>query len=96
MRGYLNSTLRKKRSVICHCNQIGFDFTKFVDTCFRNFFTDFLHLGSLLDFMTIFVAEGRKSMFRFTYAICKVNKDHIKQIRDAKLFNAKLGEISKA
>lgn len=45
--------------------------------------------------MTIFVTEGRKSMFRFTYAICKVNKDCIKSVTKAELFNDYLSKKSK-
>ena len=43
----------------------------------------------------MFIAEGKKSMFRLTYAILKVHKDFIKTIESKDKFIAALGEHSK-
>ena len=77
---YLRVTFGKKRSVINHCRNIGFDFTQFVDSCFRNFLTDYVPLSSQLDLLMIFLVEGIKSLFRMIYSITKLNKDFIKTI----------------
>ena len=77
---YIGTTMRKKRSVLVHCREIGFDYTRFVDSCFRHLMTDYLPMSSLLDFMPVFLLEGVKSLFRTTYAIAKLHKDHIKTI----------------
>lgn len=88
---FMGTTFRKHRSVIKHCQNIGFDFTQFVDSCFRSFMTDFLPLSSLIDVMMIFLVEGVKGLFRFTYAISKLNKDFIKTLDDKATFKIRLG-----
>ena len=88
---YLRVTLKKRRSVINHCRNIGFDFTQFVDSCFRHFLTDFVPLSSLLDLVMIFLVEGIKSLFRMAYSITKMNKDFIKTIQQGENFIEKLG-----
>lgn len=60
---WLGATYRKKRSVLTHCDEIGFDFTQFVDSCFRNFLTDYLPLSSLLDVLVVFLVEGVRSLY---------------------------------
>lgn len=92
---YLSTTLRKQRSILKHCMGIGFDYTQYVDSCFRHFLTDFLPFGTLLDVLLIFISEGIKSLFRFTYAICKVNKDFIKTITEPSEFIQRLSLHSK-
>lgn len=93
---YLRTTHRKKRSVVTHCQKVGFDFTQFVDSCFRHFLTDFLPLSSLLDILLIFLVEGVKSLFRMTYAISKLHKDKIKTFKDRETFISSLGVHSKS
>lgn len=53
--------------------------------------TDFLPLSSLIDVMMIFLVEGIKGLFRFTYAISKLNKDFIKTLDDKSTFKIRLG-----
>ena len=83
---YLYITWRKKRSVIVHCRDIGFDYTQFVDSCFRHFLTDYLSLGNLLNFMMVYLVEGQKAMYRFTYAITKAHKEKLKSLNNPKTF----------
>ena len=71
MKSYLNTTKRKKRSVLIHLNKIGFEFTKFVDVSFKSFLTYFVSLPVSLDLLMMFLFEGTKIIFRFTYAILK-------------------------
>ena len=93
---YLQSTYRKKRSVVKHCHSIGFDYTQYVDSCFRHFLCDYLSLGNLLDFAMIFLVEGQKAIYRFTYAVTKVHKHHLKTLNDPKTFMKRLQQHSKA
>ena len=79
---YLRTTYRKKRSIIKHCYGISVDYTRYVDSCFRHFLCDYLSLGNLLDFTMIFLVEGQKAIYRFTYAITKIHKDWIKSQTD--------------
>ena len=88
-------THRKKRSIILHCTRIGFDFTQFVDSCFRNLMTNFLPLSSLLDVLIIYLTEGIKGLYRLTYAIAKHNKAFIKTISDKGELMSKLGQECK-
>ena len=43
--------------------------------------TDFLPLSSLLDVLVIYLVEGIKGLYRFTYAIAKLQKEFIKTIQ---------------
>ncbi len=44
VKSYLNTTKRKKRSVLIHLNKVGFEFTKYVDVSFKTFLTRFVTL----------------------------------------------------
>ena len=92
---YLRTTLQKKRSVVTHCRKIEFDFTQYVDSCFRHFMTDYLPLSSLIDVMVIFLVEGIKSLFRMSYAVVKLHKDHIKTFNDKATFLQQLSQVSR-
>lgn len=81
--------------MLTHCTNIGFDFTQFVDSCFRNFLTDYLPLSSLIDCLLIYLVEGIKSIYRFTYAVTKTHKAMIKTIPKGTNFIQALGEHSK-
>ena len=83
---FLRTTVQKKRSVVLHCRQIGFDFTQFVDASFRHFLSDFLPMSSLMDVMVIFLVEGVKGLYRLTYAITRLNKNYIKTITSKDTF----------
>ena len=93
---YLRTTYRKKRSIIKHCREISIDYTRYVDGCFRHFLCDYLSLGNLLDFTMIFLVEGQKAIYRFTYAITKIHKDWIKTQTDPQTFFEEFGKHSKA
>lgn len=43
--------------------------------------TNYLSLASALDFMLVFLAEGREGLYRFTYAVLKTNKTFIKTLK---------------
>jgi hypothetical protein len=63
--------MRKKRSVLIHLNKIGFEFSKYVDTSFKTFMTHFVNLPTALDILMMFLLEGTKIIFRYTYAVLK-------------------------
>jgi hypothetical protein len=63
--------MRKKRSVLKHMNKIGFDLSKYVDQSFQSMLTYFLPLPMSVDIMMMFLAEGTKIIFRYTYAVLK-------------------------
>lgn len=80
---YLRTTLKKSRSIVKHCHEtIKFDFTQYVDSCFRHFLSDYLPLGSMIDAVFIYLVEGIKALYRMTYSITKIQKQHIKTIQD--------------
>jgi hypothetical protein len=57
---------------------MGFDFSVYVDACFKTFLTHFVELAVAVEIMMMFLIEGAKVLFRFTYAVLKVNKSFIK------------------
>jgi hypothetical protein len=76
----MKTTLRGKRSVLLHMNKIGFDFNKYVDVCFKSILTHFVSLPIALDILMMFMIEGVKILFRYTYAVMKCNKGFIKKV----------------
>ena len=68
--------------MLVHCRDNDFDFTKFVDSGFRNMMTNYLDLNNMTDLMMVFLSEGQKSLFRYQYAILKHHKDFIKSGKD--------------
>jgi hypothetical protein len=83
IKSYIRTTVRGKRSLLKHMTKIGFDFTKFVDFCFKSLLTYFLSLPIALDILMMFLNEGVKILFRFTYAIMKCHKHFIKKCTSA-------------
>jgi hypothetical protein len=75
----MSTTLRGKRSVLLHMNKIGFDFSKYVDTCFKSTLTYFLSLPIAVEILMMFMIEGVKILFRYTYAVMKCHKTFIKK-----------------
>ncbi len=75
----MTTTLRGKRSILLHMNKIGFDFSKYVDTCFKSTLTYFLSLPIAIDVLMMFMIEGVKILFRYTYAVMKCHKSFIKK-----------------
>jgi hypothetical protein len=64
-------------------NKIGFDFNKFVDVSFKSMLTYFVSLPVALDILCMYLVEGVKILFRYTYAIMKCNKAFIKKFTNA-------------
>lgn len=80
MKSYLNTTVRKKRSVLMHMNKIGFDFNKFVDISFKSMIGHFVPLPIAIDILMMFLVEGVKILFRYTYAVLKAHKGFVKKV----------------
>lgn len=87
---YLKSTLRKKRTILKHCKDIHFDFTKFVDGGFKTFLTNYLPLTTMLEFLIIFIVEGREGLYRFMYGLLKSQKEYIVSIKPEKDENGEM------
>lgn len=83
VKSYLNTTVRKKRSVLLHMNKIGFDFTNFVDASFKSLGGRFVPLPVALDILMMYLIEGVKIIFRYTYAILKTHKAYVKKSTNA-------------
>jgi hypothetical protein len=83
VKSYLNTTVRKKRSVLLHMNKIGFDFSKFVDVSFKSLLGHFVSLPVALDILMMYLIEGVKIIFRYSYAILKVHKAYVKKSTNA-------------
>lgn len=75
--------MRGKRSVLLHLNAINFDFNRYVDVAFKTMTQHFVPLAVALDILMMYLIEGNKIMFRYTYAILKVNKNYIKKATNA-------------
>jgi len=89
----METTYRKKRSVLLHLTEIKFDFNQYVDKAFRSFFIEFLPIETCFDLLMVFITEGTKSLFRFAYSILKVYKGPIKLIKDPNNFITELSEL---
>lgn len=89
IKSYLKTTLRGKRSVLQHMGKIGFDFSKYVDVAFKTLLTSFVSLPIAIDILCMYLVEGVKVLFRFTYAVMKCNKAFIKKCNNpAELIDA--------
>jgi hypothetical protein len=82
MTAYLQGVKFGERSLLVYCRENQFDFTKLVDSGFRNLMTNYLDLGNMTDLVMVFLSEGQKSLFRYQYAILKLHKDFIKGGKD--------------
>jgi hypothetical protein len=82
--------------VLKHFSTIGFDFSLYVDACFKTFGTHFLALPITIELLMMFLTEGAKILFRFTYAILKVNKNFIKNLTDPAFLLEELQIISRS
>lgn len=72
IKSYLSTTLRKKRSILKHLNEIGFDFSTYVDKAMKSIMAYFVPINVGVDIMMMFLVEGVKIIFRYTYAILKI------------------------
>ena len=90
IKSYLATTVRKKRSILKHLSSIGFDFSLYVDKCFKSMLTFFIPINVALDFLMIFLVEGIKIIYRYTYAVIKMQKKFIKELQNPESF---LGEL---
>ena len=78
VKSYLATTFKKKRSLLAHMNKIGFDFNQYVERSFKSMSTAFLPLAVSMDIMLMFLVEGVKIVFRYTYAVMSHHKRFIK------------------
>lgn len=81
IKSYLKTTLFKKRSTLRHMKKINFEFNQYADASFRTLGTQFLSLPVAVDMLMMFLAEGTKIIFRYTYAILKCNKAFVKSCK---------------
>lgn len=92
---YLETTYYKKRSILLHFKKISFDFSRYVDVSFKTMNFYFLPINVAFDVMMCFLAEGVKIIYRYTYAILKLNKDFIKSIDNEENLLKELRDVSK-
>jgi hypothetical protein len=90
IKSYLKTTVRGKRSILRHMQKIDFDFYKFVDLCFKSLTGHFVPLQIAFDVVLLFLTEGVKILFRFTYAVMKHHKHFIKTCHTPEELIAKL------
>ena len=76
---YLMTTLRKKRSLASHMSTIGFEFRNYTSASFDTICSRFLPLHLATDVILMYLVEGVKIIFRYSYAVLKVQKDFIKK-----------------
>jgi hypothetical protein len=77
---YLMTTLRKKRSLAEHMKNLGFNLRDFAALSFDSLTCEFLPLYLATDCLMMYLVEGIKIMFRYSYAILKVHKQFIKTV----------------
>lgn len=82
MEAYMSGVMFGQRSVMVHCMKNQYDFTKLVDAGFRSLMTNYLELRHMIDFVMVFLSEGQKSLFRYTYAVLKLHKEFLKTGKD--------------
>jgi hypothetical protein len=63
-------------------NKIGFDFNKFVNVSFASLCSHFVPLPVALDILMVYLVEGVKIIFRYTYGVMKCHKHFIKKCTD--------------
>lgn len=68
------STVRGQRSLLKYMNEINFDFNKYIDASFKSLTSHFVSLPIAIDVLMMYLVEGVRIIFRFTYAILKVHK----------------------
>ena len=69
-----------------HMKKINFEFSEYVDHSFKTMCTEFVSLPVALDILMMFLIEGTKIIFRYTYAILKCSKSFVKSSSDPKTF----------
>jgi hypothetical protein len=74
------TTLRKKRSLAAHMRSINFDLKDYAEAAFDSLGTEFLPLYIVTDFLLMYLVEGVKIVFRYSYAILKHHKAFIKTV----------------
>lgn len=77
---YVMTTLRKKRSLAAHMRSINFDLKDYAEAAFDSLGTEFLPLYIMTDFLLMYLVEGVKIVFRYSYAILKHHKTFIKAV----------------
>ncbi len=75
---YLMTTLRKKRSLAAYMSSIGFEFRNYSAQSFDSLCARFLPLYIETDVLLMYLVEGVKILFRYSYAVLKQQKDFIK------------------
>lgn len=68
---YLKTTVFKKRSLLKHMKKINFEFNDYVDAAFKTMCSRFVPLPVAIEIMMMFLNEGVKIIFRYTYSILK-------------------------
>lgn len=66
------TTLRKKRSLAIHMSNIGFEFRNYTVAAFDTICSRFLPLYLATDIIIMYLVEGVKIIFRYSYAMLKV------------------------
>ena len=85
VQAYIQTNWRKKRSILVHCQDIRFDFTRFVDSGFKSFMTNYLPLSIMHEFMMVFLLEGQLGFYRYLYSTLRNHKEFIKELNKDKI-----------
>jgi hypothetical protein len=68
-----------------HCQDIRFDFTRFVDSGFKSFMTNYLPLSIMHEFLMVFLLEGQLGLYRYLYSTLRNHKEFIKELNKDKI-----------
>jgi hypothetical protein len=69
---YLMTTVRKKRSLAAYMSSIGFEFRSYSAQSFDSLCSRFLPLFIETDMILMYLVEGVKILFRYSYAVLKI------------------------
>jgi hypothetical protein len=75
---YLMTTIRKKRSLADHMSSIGFDILNYSMSSIDSLGSRYIPLCMITDVLLMYLVEGVKMIFRYSYSILKCNKLFIK------------------
>lgn len=64
-------------------NKINFDFNNYVDISFKTMLSRFVPLPIAIDIFMMYLVEGVKILFRYSYAVLKLHKHHVKKCANA-------------
>mmetsp|Transcript_44325 Transcript_44325/g.60122 ORF Transcript_44325/g.60122 Transcript_44325/m.60122 type:complete len:87 (+) Transcript_44325:644-904(+) len=74
---YVKKTAKTDKKVLNHFQKIDFDPTRIIDETYRTLLSSLLPLDNTIEIVYMFIMEGNKLLYRFTYALLRLNRKFI-------------------